>query len=134
MLELHRMNLYIMIIFFGSILFGSVSLNVLAHIISDAKESQLQEGKFPINYTTIIIPQGAAWREFISERYIPSNTIIPAGSEVTWINEDKFPHTITSGNRSNGYDHRFNSGIITLNQSYFHVFSVPGIYQYYSHK
>ena len=67
------------------------------------------------------------WREVISERYVPSNIVIQMGSKVTWTNEDKFPHTITSGNRSNGYDHKFNSGIIALNHSYSYVFSAPGI-------
>ena len=119
-----------MIIFLSGILFGPFSLYVLTSNISNAKELQLQQEKFPANYN-IVIPQGAAWRAVISERNIPSNTIITAGSEVTWINEDKFPHTVTSANQSNGYDHKFNSGIITLNQSYFYVFSVPGMYQYY---
>jgi hypothetical protein len=124
------MNSSIMVIFLSGILFGSFSLYGLTYNITNAKESQLEPEKFPANYN-IIIPQGAAWRAVFSERYMPSNTIITAGSEVTWINEDKFPHTVASGNQSNGYDHKFKSGIITLNQSYFYVFSVPGMYQYY---
>ncbi|MGA7898720.1 MAG: plastocyanin/azurin family copper-binding protein [Nitrososphaeraceae archaeon] len=102
----------------------------MTYTISNAKE--LQQEKFLTSYTTTsIIPQGAAWREVISERYVPSNIVIQMGSKVTWTNEDKFPHTITSGNRSNDYDHKFNSGIIALNHSYSYVFSAPGIYPYY---
>jgi hypothetical protein len=64
------MNLSIITIFFSGILFGSISLYVLTYTISNAKE--LQQEKFLTSCTTtIIIPQGAAWREVISEDMYP---------------------------------------------------------------
>src|SRR5262245_25419037 len=40
----------------------------------------------------IDIPDGAAWKDTISERFNPSELIVPSGSEVTWTNDDDLTH------------------------------------------
>jgi len=68
------------------------------------------------NGFTVIIPENAAWSQSIDQRFNPSNITIPAGTEVTWINDDESEHTVTSGNVANQvheriYDGKFYSGI-----------------------
>jgi plastocyanin len=85
----------------------------------------------------VIIPDGAAWSETISERFHPSELTVPAGSDVTWINDDDLPHTVTSGNKatygSNGYtpDGKFNSDNLEHGDSFSFHFAEPGRYEYY---
>jgi plastocyanin len=85
----------------------------------------------------VVIPDGAAWSETISERFHPSELTVPAGSDVTWINDDDLPHTVTSGNKatygSNGYtpDGKFNSDNLEHGDSFSFHFAEPGRYEYY---
>jgi plastocyanin len=85
----------------------------------------------------VVIPDGAAWSETISERFHPSELTVPAGSDVTWINDDDLPHTVTSGNKatygSNGYtpDGKFNSENLEHGDSFSFHFAEPGKYEYY---
>jgi plastocyanin len=85
---------------------------------------------------SIIIPENAAWSESIDQRFYPSNIIIPVGTEVTWINEDRSQHTVTSENLTNQgrdgiYDSRFYSGILGSEDSFSYTFNEPGIYSYF---
>jgi plastocyanin len=88
------------------------------------------------NGFTVIIPENAAWSQSIDQRFNPSNITVPAGAEVTWINEDESEHTVTSGNVANQvhertYDGRFYSGILGTEDSFSHTFNEPGIYSYF---
>ncbi|HZD34200.1 MAG TPA: hypothetical protein VE130_03260, partial [Nitrososphaeraceae archaeon] len=49
------------------------------------------------NSYEVVIPESAAWKESLSERFQPSEIVIPVGSEVTWINHDDTTHAIASG-------------------------------------
>jgi len=51
---------------------------------------------------------------------------IKAGEEVTWVNEDGAPHTVTSDSGS-----ELNSGSMSKGVSYSHVFNTPGTYAYH---
>ncbi len=87
------------------------------------------------NNFTVIIPENAAWSQSTDQRFNPSNITIPVGAEVTWINEDKSEHTVTSGNVANEvheriYDGRF-YGILGSEDSFPHIFNEPGIYPYF---
>ena len=88
------------------------------------------------NSFSVIIPENAAWSVSIDQRFDPSNLTIPVGTGVTWINEDRSQHTVTSGNLTNQgrdgiYDGRFYSGILGSEDSFSHSFNEPGIYSYF---
>ena len=85
----------------------------------------------------IVIPDGAAWKETISERFYPPELIVPSGSYVTWTNDDDLTHTITSGKKA-GYglyefvqDGIFNSGELDEGESFTFHFAEPGRYEYF---
>lgn len=85
----------------------------------------------------IDIPDGAAWKDTISERFNPSELIVPSGSDVTWTNDDDLTHTITSGKNA-GYglyeflqDGIFNSGELDQGDSFTFHFAEPGRYEYF---
>jgi plastocyanin len=85
---------------------------------------------------SVFIPENAAWSQSVDERFDPSNLTIPAGSELTWINDDESPHTVTSGYLTNQgrdgiYDGRFYSGILGTEDSFSHTFNEPGVYSYF---
>lgn len=85
----------------------------------------------------IDIPDGAAWKDTISERFNPSELIVPSGSDVTWTNDDDLTHTITSGKNA-GYglyeflqNGIFNSGELDQGESFTFHFAEPGRYGYF---
>jgi plastocyanin len=85
----------------------------------------------------IVIPDGAAWEETISERFFPQEVTVPTGSFVSWVNEDDLTHTITSGKEA-GYgmyeflqDGVFNSGGLVEGDSFTFHFSEPGRHEYF---
>lgn len=50
--------------------------------------------------------------------YIPVRAIMSTGGEVIWTNHDSVPHTVTSGNPSDGPDGLFDSGLIMAGKTY----------------
>jgi plastocyanin len=67
-----------------------------------------------------------------TEPYNPSPLTIPAGTTVTWINNDNTGHTVTEGNPSgNTPPNGFDSGIIAPGKTFTHTFDKPGTVQYY---
>jgi len=53
----------------------------------------------------------------------PSTLTVPAGTKVTFVNQDDTPHTATG---SGGFD----SGNLNQGQSYTYTFTKPGTYKY----
>jgi plastocyanin len=49
---------------------------------------------------------------------------VPAGTSITWTNQDSSIHTVTAADRS------FDSGNLAQGQTFSHVFRVPGTYAY----
>jgi plastocyanin len=85
----------------------------------------------------IVIPDGAAWEESISERFYPQEATVQSGSFVSWVNEDDSTHSITSGKKA-GYgmyeylqDGVLNSGDLDEGDSFTFRFSEPGRYEYF---
>jgi plastocyanin len=85
----------------------------------------------------VVIPDGAAWKESVSERFDPLEIYVPIGSDVTWTNEDDSIHAIVSGKES-GYgmyeytqDGIINSGNLNEGESFSFHFTEPGRYEYY---
>lgn len=95
-------------------------------------KNQAHEGDYQI-----LIPDGAAWKETISERFYPQELIVPPGSDVTWTNDDDLTHIITSGKKV-GYgmyeflqDGMFNSGELDEGESFTFHFAEHGRYEYF---
>ncbi|MDQ3227982.1 MAG: plastocyanin/azurin family copper-binding protein, partial [Chloroflexota bacterium] len=57
--------------------------------------------------------------------FLPEVLTIPAGTTVTWVNDEQPKHTATSD------DGLFDTGDQLLGDSYSHTFDAPGIYPYY---
>jgi plastocyanin/uncharacterized membrane protein YozB (DUF420 family) len=57
--------------------------------------------------------------------FLPSSLTIPAGTTVTWINDERAKHTATAD------DGVFNSGDQSLGQSYSVTMTEPGVYPYF---
>ena len=56
---------------------------------------------------------------------------IDVDQEVTWRNEDKFSHGVTSGTPEDGPDGIFDSGLLHNSVYFSHTFSEAGMYDYY---
>ena len=103
---------------------------------TNGKNQQAADQEYDGDYQ-IVIPDGAAWKETISERFDPQELTVPLGSDVTWTNEDDLTHTIASGKRA-GYgmyeflqDGIFNSGELDDGESFTFHFAEPGRYEYF---
>jgi plastocyanin len=58
-------------------------------------------------------------------KYHPTDVSVPRGAEVTWVNDDKAPHTATE--RNSGWD----TGVLGEGEGVLIRFSRPGAYEYY---
>lgn len=99
----------------------------------------------PISYAeelVVPIPQGDHTRELKSviEWYVPMNHDVETGDVVTWVNEDKVSHTVTSG-KGIGFlddpetdkpqlDGYFDSGILLPGKSWSFTFKESGFFEY----
>jgi plastocyanin len=61
-----------------------------------------------------------------SMQYLPATIRIKAGDQVSWINLEAMPHTVTSHNNGLVSSHKMGPG-----SSYTHIFKQPGIHTYY---
>jgi len=57
--------------------------------------------------------------------FTPMELTIPAGAQVTWINQDDVPHTVVS------VDHKFKSTALDTDEKFLFTFSEPGTYEYF---
>ncbi|MFN2461694.1 MAG: cupredoxin family copper-binding protein [Candidatus Velthaea sp.] len=57
--------------------------------------------------------------------FTPRSLAIPAGTTVTFVNDDKEPHTVTATDKS------FDSDGLDLHQSWKHAFQKSGAFAYY---
>ena len=71
----------------------------------------------PVSGTTQVMIQNFA--------FTPQALRVPLGAEVTWINADDVPHTVTA------QDKQYTSAALDTNDRYVHTFSAPGVYVYY---
>ncbi len=53
------------------------------------------------------------------------------GGEVIWTNHDSIPHTVTSGNPSEGPDGLFDSGLLMPGETYSVEFDIAFEYDYF---
>jgi plastocyanin len=86
-------------------------------------------------------PAGADGGQTVALKLIafkPERLSVPAGTTVTWKNEDASEHTVTSGtvNQSTGgvttsVDNKFESGSLKQNAAFTFTFTAPGTYSYF---
>lgn len=57
--------------------------------------------------------------------FVPATITIPAGTEITWTNQDSASHTVTS---ESGL---FDSGTLSKNGSFSYLFNQTGTFKYY---
>ncbi|MEB0041827.1 MULTISPECIES: cupredoxin family copper-binding protein [unclassified Pseudomonas] len=57
--------------------------------------------------------------------YSPKDLTVPAGTTVTWINDDQVPHTIV------GVDKAFHSAALDTGDQYSYTFKVRGVFEYF---
>jgi plastocyanin len=63
--------------------------------------------------------------------YNQSKVIVPVGTNVTWINNDRNSHAIVSGDPEKGPSNIFYSPSFGNKHTYTFMFTKPGIYPYY---
>jgi amicyanin len=59
-------------------------------------------------------------------KYIPDTLTVPAGTKVTWTNQDDMPHTVTSTVKPKALD----SEALDTDARFSYVFTEPGTYDY----
>ncbi|HVO69896.1 MAG TPA: plastocyanin/azurin family copper-binding protein, partial [Aggregatilineaceae bacterium] len=68
--------------------------------------------------------------QMINTTFDPKEITVKAGTKVTWINNDRTGHTVTSGTRGNP-SNLFDSGNVPAGGTFSFVFDTPGTYNYY---
>ena len=61
-------------------------------------------------------------------KYFPENARVPAGKEITWINDDQVDHTVT---KQSGPGPKFDSGIVGPGETYRESFDAKGKIGYF---
>ena len=59
--------------------------------------------------------------------FTPTALTVPVGAEVTWVNRDDVPHTATGTTKPRAFD----SGALDTDQTYSHVFTHAGEFEYF---
>ena len=74
-------------------------------------------------------PPAAAPGKIVIDNFAfePRELTVPIGTEVTWVNHDDVPHTATSTAKPKVFD----SGTLDTDQTYSHVFTAAGEYEYF---
>ena len=58
--------------------------------------------------------------------FSPQTTTVPAGTQVTWTNQDDIPHTVVSDDKTT-----FKSHALDTDEKFSFTFTKPGTYQYF---
>lgn len=73
---------------------------------------------------TPVAAEGAVVIEIVDYAFRPGNVVVPAGTEVTWINRDGVPHTATASSGA------FNTGVLAEGEAATIRLEEPGVYDY----
>ena len=97
-----------------------------------AAEAAAAEAAAAAPMSAEVIPvSGSASPGCEPECYDPSTVTISAGGTVTFVNSDTAPHTVTSGNATDGPDGVWDSSLIMIDMSYSVTLDNPGTYDYF---
>ncbi len=115
--------------------FASLTAVLSALFIADAATVHpTAAAKSPSGVTTLNVAKAAAVAatsattiEIKNYAFAPASVSVAAGTEVTWVNEDTVPHTVTTKSGPASFD----SGQIASGGSYSVIFESAGTYSYY---
>ena len=109
------------------------SFFVLFAIIAGVSGMPAAFGDHPTATVSVPAGTGVAGCEQNNECYIPYDVSIDVGGEVTWMNDDTVPHTVTSGTIEVGVDGLFDSSLFMAGESFSFKFDdfEPGEYPYF---
>jgi plastocyanin len=115
--------------------FASLTAILSALFIFDAATVHpTATAKSPSGITTLNVAKAAAVAatsattiEIKNYAFAPATVSVAAGTEVTWVNEDSVPHTVTTKSGPASFD----SGQIASGGSYSVIFESAGTYSYY---
>lgn len=88
----------------------------------------------PVETDAVLIPAGAWDPANAAVAFTPAAIVVPAGTTVTWTNEDTVVHTVTSGptdGRIGTADGLFDSGNIPAGGTFSVTFDQPGEFPYH---
>jgi plastocyanin len=82
---------------------------------------------------TVTMPPGSSAPKEDGIYYDPPTLTVPAGTTVTWNNEDSTLHTVTSGSAETGEGTGtlFDSGYLTAGKTFQYTFSNAGTFDYH---
>ncbi len=95
-----------------------------------AADAAAKAAAAPMNAKVVPV-SGSASPGCEPECYDPSSVTISAGGTVTFVNSDTAPHTVTSGNATDGPDGVWDSSLIMIDMSYSVTLDSPGTYDYF---
>jgi plastocyanin len=112
----------------------SLTAVISALFLIDAATIHPSAAKSPSGVTTLNVAKAAAVAatssttiEIKNYAFAPASVTVAAGTEVTWVNEDSVPHTVTTKSGPASFD----SGQIASGASYSVIFESAGTYSYY---
>ena len=88
----------------------------------------------PTDGNAVVIPPGAWDPANADTAYTPSVITVPAGTTITWRNDDTMQHTVTSGSsdgKVGSPDGTFESGLLDSGATFTHTFDEAGTFDYY---
>ena len=82
---------------------------------------------------SVSVPQGTSVPgcEATNECFIPFETTINVGDEVTWSNDDTAAHTVTAGSAADGPSGAFDSSLFMAATTFSHTFDEEGEFPYF---
>jgi plastocyanin len=96
---------------------------MIAHLV--VEEPSEQEA------AVVSMPEGAGFQQPGQIYYEPNLVTISVGETVSWINNDKQIHTVTSGTPTDGPSGIFDSDLISAGKSFHYTFKSEGTFDYY---
>ena len=112
-------------------IFG-ISDNYVSEKAAAAEAAAAEKAAAAAPMSAEVIPvSGSASPGCEPECYDPSTVTISAGGTVTFVNSDTAPHTVTSGNATDGPDGVWDSSLIMIDMSYSVTLDNPGTYDYF---
>jgi plastocyanin len=63
--------------------------------------------------------------------YSPNYDEVNVGSNITWSNQDRVAHTVSSQDKNQNATSSFDSGNIDPGEQWSHIFDQKGVYNYY---
>ena len=66
-----------------------------------------------------------------NNKFVPDSLTVKTGTTVTWVNQDGFVHTVTSGTSPSERSGLFDSGNLSGGETFSFTFDQPGTYDYF---